>query len=105
MELHARLEGRSDLARQIYRQIRSAIASGRLKRGDRLPPTRELAQRLDVSRNTVALAFEWLVAEGLLSGRTGAGTFVESDPAARTGKSRLVNVVWNNTRHVRVNTN
>ena len=86
MELHVRLEGRGDLARQIYRQIRAAIASGRLKRGDRLPPTRELAQRLDVSRNTVALAFEWLVAEGLLSGRTGAGTFVESDPAARAGR-------------------
>lgn len=86
MELHVRLEGRGDLARQIYRQIRAAIASGRLKRGDRLPPTRELAQRLDVSRNTVALAFEWLVAEGLLSGRSGAGTFVESDPAARGGR-------------------
>lgn len=86
MELHVRLEGRSDLARQIYRQIRAAIAGGRLKRGDRLPPTRELAQRLDVSRNTVALAFEWLVAEGLLSGRTGAGTFVENDPLARGGR-------------------
>ncbi|HET8772543.1 MAG TPA: PLP-dependent aminotransferase family protein [Thermoanaerobaculia bacterium] len=86
MELHVRLEGRSGLARQIYRQIRAAIAGGRLKRGDRLPPTRELAQRLDVSRNTVALAFEWLVAEGLLSGRTGAGTFVENDPLARGGR-------------------
>jgi GntR family transcriptional regulator/MocR family aminotransferase len=80
MELHVRLEGRRDLARQIYRQIRAAIASGRLKRGDHLPPTRELAVRLDVSRNTVAQAFEWLVAEGLLSGRTGAGTFVERGP-------------------------
>jgi GntR family transcriptional regulator/MocR family aminotransferase len=100
MELHIHLEGRSDLARQIYRQIRAAIASGRLKRGDRLPPTRELAQRLDVSRNTVALAFEWLVAEGLLSGRTGAGTFVESDPAARgnrrsSGAPIRTRAVWN----------
>ena len=86
MELHLRLEGRHDLARQIYRQIRAASASGRLQRGDRLPPTRELAQRLDVSRNTVALAFEWLIAEGLLSGRSGAGTFVESDPIARAGR-------------------
>lgn len=86
MELHVHLEGRGDLARQIYRQVRAAIASGRLKRGDRLPPTRELAQRLDVSRNTVALAFEWLAAEGLISGHTGAGTFVENDPVARAGR-------------------
>src|SRR6185369_8496515 len=69
-----------DLARSIYRQLRAAIVSGRLARGDRLPPTRELARRLDVSRNTVSLAYEWLVAEGLLSGRKGAGTFVESGP-------------------------
>ena len=78
MELHVRLKGRRDLARQVYRQIRAAILGGRLRRGDRLPPSRELARRLAVSRNTVSLAYEWLVAEGLLSGRSGAGTFVES---------------------------
>lgn len=83
MELHVHLEGRGDLARQIYRQIRSAILGGRLTRGDRLPPTRELARRHDVSRNTVSLAYEWLAAEGLISGRKGAGSFVESDPASR----------------------
>ena len=88
MELHIRLEGRDDLARQIYRQIRDAIVHGRLRGGDRLPPTRELAQRLEVSRNTVGLAYEWLVAEGLLAGRTGAGTFVESEPLAR-GERRV----------------
>ena len=100
MELHVRLEGRRDLARQIYRQVRAAIVDGRLRKGDRLPPTRELAQRLDVARNTVATAFEWLVAEGLLSGHTGAGTFVESDPVARTGRRTAAapirhRTVWN----------
>ena len=83
MELHVRLKGRRDLARQVYQQIRAAIVSGRLGRGDRLPPSRELARRLAVSRNTVSLAYEWLVAEGLLSGRSGAGTFVESDSQNR----------------------
>jgi GntR family transcriptional regulator/MocR family aminotransferase len=82
VEFQVHLEGRSDLARQIYRQIRAAILSGRLRRGDRLPPTRELARRHNVSRNTVSLAYEWLVVEGLLSGRKGAGSFVESDPVA-----------------------
>lgn len=78
MELHIRLVGRRGLAVQIYQQMRAAILRGQLVRGERIPPTRELAARLDVSRNTVSLAYEWLVAEGLLSGRSGAGTFVES---------------------------
>jgi len=99
MDLHIHLEGRDDLARQIYRHIRSAIVSGRLGRGDRLPPTRELARRLDVSRNTVSLAYEWLVSEGLLSGRKGAGSFVESEPVShprpRSGGAAIrVRDVW-----------
>lgn len=86
MDLHVRLEGSGDLAEQIYRQLRAAIVEGRLDRGARLPPTRELAQRLAVSRNTVSLAYEWLVADGLVAGRAGAGTFVEGAPAARKGR-------------------
>lgn len=88
MDLHVRLQGRRDLARQIYRQIRTAIVGGRLARGDRLPPTRELARRLEVARNTVALAYEWLASEGLLTGRQGGGSFVESDPVLRDRRTR-----------------
>src|SRR5262245_33709339 len=84
MDLHVRLEGRSDLARQIRRHVRAAILDGRLRRGDRLPPTRELARRLAVSRNTASLAYEWLVAEGLVSGRRGAGSFVAGEGVRRT---------------------
>jgi len=89
MDLHVRLEGRGDLARQIYEQLRRAILDGRLRHGDRLPPTRELARRLDVSRNTVSLAYEWLSAEGLLSGRKGAGSFIEGEPAPRSLRPRV----------------
>lgn len=88
MELHIALESRRDLARQIYAQLRQAIVTGRLRRGDRVPPTRELARRLDVSRNTVSLAYEWLVSEGLLAGMKGAGTYVESDLAGRVSRRR-----------------
>lgn len=98
MDLHVRLEGRAGLSRQIYRQVREAILGGRLRRGERLPPTRELAQRLAVSRNTVGLAYEWLLAEGLLSGRRGAGTFVEGDPLGqsprRDGAPLRQRAVW-----------
>jgi GntR family transcriptional regulator/MocR family aminotransferase len=52
MELHVSLVGRRDLAGEIYRQLRAAILDGRLRGGDRLPPTRELAVRLSVSRTT-----------------------------------------------------
>lgn len=89
MDLHVRLEGRRHLTRQIYEQIRAAILQGRIRRGERLPPTRELARRLAVSRNTVSVAYEWLVAEGLLSGRRGAGSFVEGETAqARPARPR-----------------
>jgi GntR family transcriptional regulator / MocR family aminotransferase len=66
------------LTRQIYAQLRSAILTGRLRAGDRIPPSRELAHDLDVARLTVATAYEWLQAEGFVYGRVGAGTFVSS---------------------------
>jgi GntR family transcriptional regulator / MocR family aminotransferase len=64
--------------RQIYEAIRRAILSGKLISGTRLPASRVLAQQLSVSRITVVNAFEQLLAEGYLEGKTGAGTFVAS---------------------------
>lgn len=80
VDFHVSLAGRGDLAARIYRQLVDAILDGRLRAGERLPPTRELARRLEVSRNTVALAYERLSAEGFLEGRAGAGTFVTARP-------------------------
>jgi GntR family transcriptional regulator/MocR family aminotransferase len=85
VEFHVSLPGRENLTGEIYRQLRQAILEGRLQPGERLPPTRELAGRLTVSRSTVTLAYEQLVAEGFVASRVGAGTFV-SAPAARTGQ-------------------
>jgi GntR family transcriptional regulator/MocR family aminotransferase len=65
--------------RQIYLQLRSAILSGTLRPATRLPSTRELAAQLGVSRSAVVAAFEQLLAEGYVSGRTGAGTYISSD--------------------------
>ena len=76
MELHISLEGRHNLTGEIYRQLLHAIRDGRLRGGERLPPTRELANRLGVARMTVSLAYERLTGEGLLAPRVGAGTFV-----------------------------
>jgi GntR family transcriptional regulator/MocR family aminotransferase len=82
VEFHVSLAGRGDLSARIYRQLHEAVLDGRLRSGERLPPTRELARQLDVSRNTVALAYERLTAEGFLVGRVGAGTFVCAVPPA-----------------------
>ncbi|MFG1680413.1 PLP-dependent aminotransferase family protein [Nonomuraea sp. NPDC049269] len=79
MDVHISLHGRGDLAAQVYRQLLDAILDGRLRSGERLPPTRELAKRLEISRNTVAVAYDRLVADGFLIGRAGAGTFVSAE--------------------------
>ncbi|MEN0086002.1 MAG: PLP-dependent aminotransferase family protein, partial [Leifsonia sp.] len=76
MDIHVTIGGRGDRADRIYRQLRDAVVDGRLRRGERLPATRELAERLQVSRSTVSTAYERLTAEGYLAARVGAGTFV-----------------------------
>ena len=68
------------LRRPIWRSIELAIAwqidIGRLPAGYRLPSTRTLARQLGLSRNTVALAFDALVAAGYLASHVGDGTYV-----------------------------
>ncbi|HEU5156771.1 MAG TPA: PLP-dependent aminotransferase family protein [Streptosporangiaceae bacterium] len=80
MDFHVSLDGQGDLSGRIYRQLLDAVLDGRLRPGERLPPTRRLAGHLDVSRNTVSLAYERLIAEGFLVARVGAGTFVRAEP-------------------------
>jgi GntR family transcriptional regulator/MocR family aminotransferase len=76
VELHISLDTRRRLAEQIYQQVRDAVLDGRLSPGETLPGTRELAARLEVSRNTVATAYDRLAAEGYLAGRAGVRTYV-----------------------------
>lgn len=85
------------LMRQLYEELRAAIAGGRLRQGDRLPSGRALAGQLGVSRNTVSAAIDQLAAEGYLDiagGRRptvaaglapmiGAATRGQTGPAAR----------------------
>ncbi len=64
------------LHRQLYEQLRQAILTQQLTPGTRLPPTRDLATALGVSRMTAVNAFEQLLAEGYIEGKVGSGTFV-----------------------------
>lgn len=70
------LEGTGPLYRRLHDALRGAIESSVLKPQDTLPPERDLATDFAVSRITVRKALDVLVAEGLLTRRQGAGTFV-----------------------------
>src|SRR5215510_6611211 len=69
---------RVPLYRQLYNEFRSAIPMGTLKAGNNLPPTRELANELGISRSTVMIAYDQLLSEGYIEGRVGSGTWVTS---------------------------
>ena len=60
--------------------LEAAIARGDLPAGGRVPPERELAQRLGISRTTVVSAYRELESRGLLRGYVGRGTFVCAAP-------------------------
>jgi GntR family transcriptional regulator / MocR family aminotransferase len=77
-EISIRLDRSRDerLQRQIYDQIRTAILKGWLTSGSALPSTRTLAIELQCARNTVLGAFDQLLAEGYITGKHGAGTYV-----------------------------
>jgi GntR family transcriptional regulator/MocR family aminotransferase len=100
VDFHVSLVGRKDLTDEIYRQLRRAIVDGLLPPGDALPPTRELAQRLSVSRTTVTVAYDRLAGEGFVTARVGAGTFVSDEvprsppPASRSAGTLRPRPVW-----------
>jgi GntR family transcriptional regulator/MocR family aminotransferase len=101
MELHINLSAGKNLSAEIYRQIRQAIADGRLRPGDCLPASRDLAHSLKVSRTTVTVAYDRLVGEGFLTSRTGAGTYVSNHfkPAIKkarepTGSALSARRIW-----------
>jgi DNA-binding transcriptional MocR family regulator len=70
------------LYRQLHEKIRSAIADGKMARGERIPPTRELAQSIGLNRATITAAFDVLESEGLIRREVGRGSFVTGATAA-----------------------
>lgn len=64
------------LSHGVVRQIEQLVLRGVLRPGERLPPERELAERLAVSRPSLREALAELQARGLLTRRAGAGVFV-----------------------------
>ena len=78
MDIRPDLNTASDVSlyRQLGSYIHNLIHEGRLRPGDRLPPTRELAGQLGLNRTTVSAAYELLEFEGLIKGEVGRGSYV-----------------------------
>src|SRR5438067_11060817 len=74
--------GGGALRTQLEGGLRAAARSGRLRAGTRLPATRVLAADLGVSRRLVVDAYAQLLAEGYLTARRGAGTYVAETASA-----------------------
>jgi GntR family transcriptional repressor for pyruvate dehydrogenase complex len=64
------------IADQVFEQIQDLIYQGQLKPGEQLPPERDLAETLGVSRNSVREAINKLINRQLIENRQGMGTFV-----------------------------
>lgn len=79
------------LQRQLRRWFVEAIHRGVLQPGRRLPSSRVLARRVRVSRNTVSLAYDVLLAEGHLVSRPRSGIFVAGDvPSGRIATGQRI---------------
>jgi len=77
---------------QVAEQISQAIARGQLVSGDKLPAVRKLAAELVINPNTVARAYSRLERAGLVTTKTGSGTFV-SDPKLRRSDAADINIL------------
>lgn len=71
----------TSLQHQLRQKLIDAIYSGVLRPGQRLPSTRNLARRINVSRNTISLAYDALIAEGHLDSRPRSGIYVAREVA------------------------
>jgi len=66
--------------RRIVELVERGLATGATAAGTRLPPERDLARALKVSRTTVVHAYRELESKGLVRGYVGRGTFVSARP-------------------------
>ena len=81
---------------RLYDWFRSAILTGQLRPGQKIPSTRYLALELKVSRITVLCAFQQLSAQGYIESSAGSGTYVAKsipDQVTRLGLSKQPRLV------------
>ena len=81
--------------KQLHNAVVSAVSSGELVPGTKLPTVRGLAESLGLATNTVASAYRSLEAAGVVEGRGRAGTFVRlgDDPIEAGARTLLLETV------------
>jgi GntR family transcriptional regulator len=79
LQIHITPGDERPIYRQIIHQVLEAIASGRLRPGDRLPSHRELAQALVIAPLTVKRSYDELARSGYIQMGRGQGTFIRND--------------------------
>lgn len=86
-------ERQATTSEEVVMRLREMIHEGELRPGDRLPPERDLARQLGVSRPTLRAGIRTLAAIGVFHSRQGAGTFVaeaDASPALDANPLRLM---------------
>src|SRR5580658_1462042 len=78
----------SHLTMQVVNHIRGMIEDGTLKPGEKIPPEREFAQKLKISRASLRTGIGYMAAMGIMKVRHGVGTFIAAGPP-EIGKSSL----------------
>ena len=78
IEIMIDLQGgaKAPLYEKIYEHIKNEIVGGKISKGEKLPSTRALSGQLSVSRSTVELAYEQLLAEGYIQSEACRGYYV-----------------------------
>jgi GntR family transcriptional regulator, transcriptional repressor for pyruvate dehydrogenase complex len=71
----------TQLAQQVINHIRAKIEDGTLQPGDKIPPEREFAKALNISRASLRTGIGYLAAIGVMKVRHGVGTFIADGPA------------------------
>lgn len=90
MDLALQIEANEDipLFRRLAGAIREAILGQRLRAGEKMPSTPELADTLSISRATVVKTYKALISEGYLEAIAGSGTYVSRRLALQENPSQ-----------------
>ncbi len=83
-----RRDSESRVTTQVVNHIREMVEKGVLKPGEKIPPEREFAQKLKISRASLRAGIGYMAAMGIMKVRHGVGTFIAEGPP-EIGKSSL----------------
>jgi len=96
--LHAKMMpiDRAGITELVVQRIKELLEQGELKAGSRLPPERDLAEMLNISRPSLRTALKALSVMGIIRAKPGAGTYIaESLPEVFTEPMRFMTLIHN----------